>query len=171
MLEFERMFLAKSLPDLENCKKKEVIDVYYPKTSEHPVVRLRKNGDTYEITKKSKLESGVFQEQTINLTLEEFNAFAQLDGKKIHKIRYFYPYKGRTLEIGVFQGTLHGLVIVDVEFANKEEAETFTTPDFCLAELKHKEFLAGGLLCGKSYADIEHHLLEHGYKKISSKAF
>ena len=32
--------------------------------------------------------------------------------------------------------------------------------------LSRKEFLAGGMLCGKSYEDIQEKLKEFGYKKI-----
>lgn len=167
MLEFERMFLAKQLPkELEKCKNKEVLDIYLPKNSQHPVLRLRKNGDTYEITKKEVVSKGVFKEQTVPLTKEEFEALVSIEGKKVHKIRYFYPFEGRTLEIGVFQGALQGLVIVDVEFSSEEDMQNFGLPGFCLCEVKSKDFLAGGMLCGKSYSDIEPLLKQMGYQKI-----
>ena len=167
MLEFERLFLAKKLPDgLEKCKQKEVLDVYLPHNSHHPVLRLRKNGDKYEITKKEVVSAGVFKEQTIILTPDEFNALAKIEGKPVHKIRYFYPFDGRTLEIGIFQGALKGLVLIDVEFSSEDDMKNFTAPDFFLAEVKNKAFLAGGMLCGKSYSDIEPFLKQLGYKKI-----
>lgn len=167
MLEFERMFLAKKLPDgLETCKNKEVLDIYLPHDAKHPVLRVRKNGDKYEMTKKEVVSKGVFKEQTIILTQEEFNALEKIQGKSVHKIRYFYPYNNRTLEIGVFQGALKGLVLIDVEFVSEEDMENFTMPNFFLTEVKNKKFLAGGMLCGKSYADIEQFLDQMGYKKI-----
>ncbi len=167
MLEFERLFLAKKLPEgLEKCKNKEVLDIYLPHDSHHPVLRIRKNGDKYEMTKKEVVGAGVFKEQTIALTTEEFTALEKIQGKRVHKIRYFYPCNNRTLEIGVFQGALKGLVLIDVEFASEEDMKNFTMPDFFLAEVKNKDFLAGGMLCGKSYADIEPFLSQMGYKKI-----
>lgn len=167
MLEFERLFLAKELPDgLEKCKQKEVLDIYLPHDSHHPVLRLRKNGDKYEMTKKEVVSAGVFKEQTIMLTPEEFNALTKIEGKRVHKIRYFYPHASRTLEIGVFQGALKGLVLIDVEFASEEDMKNFVAPDFFLTEVKDKAFLAGGMLCGKSYADIEPFLKQIGYQKI-----
>lgn len=167
MLEFERLFLAKKLPDgLEKCKNKEVLDIYLPHDSHHPVLRLRKNGDKYEMTKKEVVSAGVFKEQTIILAPEEFNAIEKLEGKRVHKIRYFYPHNGHTLEIGVFQGALKGLVLIDVEFPSEEDMKNFTAPDFFLTEVKNKSFLAGGMLCGKSYADIEPFLKQMGYQKL-----
>jgi len=167
MLEFERLFLAKKLPEgLEKCKSKEVLDIYHPHDSHHPVLRLRKNGDKYEMTKKEVVSAGVFKEQTIILTAEEFNVLSKIEGKPVHKIRNFYPYDGRTLEIGVFQGALKGLVLIDVEFTSEEDMKNFTLPDFFLTEVKSKEFLAGGMLCGKSYSDIEPFLKQMDYKKI-----
>ena len=125
MLEFERMFLAKSLPaKLEECKKKEILDIYLPQDSHHPVLRIRKNGDKYEMTKKEVVSAGVFKEQTITLTPEEFDALAKTEGKRVHKVRYFYPHNDRILEIGVFQGALKGLVLIDVEFASEEDMKT-----------------------------------------------
>ena len=52
MIELEKTYLVKKLPEgLKNCEFKEIIDVYIPASSEHPTLRIRKNGDTYEITK------------------------------------------------------------------------------------------------------------------------
>jgi len=43
MIERERTYLAKIRPvGLENCKQKELLDIYYPKEAEHSHLRLRK---------------------------------------------------------------------------------------------------------------------------------
>ena len=70
MLELEKTYLAKKIPDLKNCKKKEIIDVYIPATARHPVLRIRKNGDKYEITKKIQMDEDKSQshEHTVPLT-------------------------------------------------------------------------------------------------------
>ena len=53
MLELEKTYLAKYLPeDLMTCRKKEIVDIYLPKDSPHPKLRLRKSWSWYEITKK-----------------------------------------------------------------------------------------------------------------------
>lgn len=171
MIELERKYLAKTLPkNLKECKSKEVIDIYFPKSAAHPSLRLRKNGDKYEMTKKEPLsqdDTSEFLEQTIILRQDEFNEFNKLEGKKVHKIRYYYDYNGYTAEIDVFQGALKGLVVVEFEFPNREEKNNFTMPDFCLLELNEGDFkAAGGVLCGKSYEDIAHELDKLNYKQI-----
>jgi len=53
MDEIEKTYLVKYLPEgLVTCKHKEIYDIYLPKDSSHPALRIRKNGDQYEITKK-----------------------------------------------------------------------------------------------------------------------
>lgn len=170
MIELEKTYLAKFIPDnIKNCKSKEIIDIYIPKVSEHPQIRLRKNGDKFEITKKSPVKEGdasCQQEQTISLTELEFNELAKLEGKRICKVRYFYDYNGRTAEIDIFKELLEGLVLVDFEFDNSEEKDNFQMPDFCLADVTQEKFIAGGMLCGKSYKDIEERLGRLGYCKL-----
>ncbi len=170
MIELERTYLAKRLPPgLKNCKSMEIIDIYVPKSSVHPTLRIRKHGSKYFITKKEPVEgkdASHQMEQTIILTKAEFDEFTKLEGKKVHKIRYYYEYNGRTAEFDVFQGSLKGLVLVDFEFETIEERDSFKMPEFCLADVTKKVFVAGGMLCGKSYEDIETGLKRFNYKKI-----
>ena len=171
MIELEKTYLAKYLPEnLPNCERKEVIDVYLPKASEHPVLRLRKNGDKYVMTKKEPVvegDSSEMLEQTIKLTEAEFKDLnRQLDGRRVSKIRYQYDYNGHVAEIDVFQEELRGLVVVDFEFETVEAKNNFEMPEFCLAEVTQEKFIAGGMLCGKSYDDIEKDLERFNYSKI-----
>ena len=169
MIELERTYLAKTIPDLTNCKSKEIIDIYIPLEENHPKIRIRKNGDKYEVTKKQPIEgkdSTELEEQTIILTKEEFDFISNLNGKKIHKIRYYYNHNGNMAEIDVFQDKLKGLILVDFEFNTNEEKNSFTIPDFCLIEITQEDFIAGGMICGKSYEDIEENLNKFNYKKL-----
>ncbi len=172
MKEVERTFLAKQLPDLSRCKSAEIIDIYIPKSDAHPKMRIRKNGDKFIITKKvpvKEKDASVYEEQNIFLTEDEFATFSVLDGKKVHKIRYEYFYKDKKAEIDVFQGSLSGLALVDFEFDTEQEKDAFEMPDFCLAEVTQEEFIAGGMLCGKSFEDIKDKLEKFGYKKVVMK--
>ena len=172
MIELERTFLAKKIPDeLKNCKFKEIIDIYIPKNIQppkHAPIRLRKNGDKYEITKKEVVNNDYSQlrEQTIILSEGEFKEFLKIDGKKIRKIRYYYNYKGKTAEIDVFQDKLKGLILIDFEFENEEDKANFEIPEFCMVEVTNEDFIAGGILCGKSYEDIKKELEEFNYKPL-----
>ena len=170
MIELERTYLAKYLPQgLMDCKSKEIIDIYIPKSSIHPTLRIRKNGSEYEITKKEPVkgnDSSHQREQTIILTESEFMELAQLNGKRVSKIRYCYDHNSRTAEIDVFQGPLKGLVLVDFEFEEIGEKDYFEMPDFCLADVTQEKFIAGGMICGKSYEDIEDDLKRFNYSKL-----
>ena len=173
MLELEKTYLVKKLPDdLKNYPFKEVVDIYIPENSKHPSLRIRKNGDNYEITKKQPVKEGDASrqiEQTVVLTESEFKEFdSQLTGKRIRKLRYAYKYNNHLAEFDIFQDKLKGLVLVDFEFKNDQEKEDFKMPEFCLAEVTQETFLAGGLLSGKSYDDIEHDLKKFDYSKLNS---
>jgi len=170
MIEIERTFLAKKLPEgLKDCEHKEIIDIYIPKEARHPGLRIRKNGDNYEMTKKRPVKDGDAskqEEQTIILSEEEFISLSKIDGKRVSKIRYDYEHKGLKAEIDVFQEDLKGLVVVDFEFNTEEEKENFEMPDFCLVDITQEQFIAGGMICGKSYEDIEENLKRYNYEKI-----
>lgn len=171
MLELEITYLAKTLPEgLEEYPYKELMDIYIPREAEHPHLRLRKKGNSYEMTKKTKVsedDASAHIEETISLDEKEFNAFADVEGKRVRKFRYAFPYSERTAEIDIFQDELEGLVVVDFEFKTREELESFVIPSFCLADVTQEEFIAGGMLCGKAYADIEENLGRFNYEKIS----
>lgn len=168
MIELEKTYLIKKIPKgYKKSPKKEIIDIYFPKTAKHPNLRLRKSGDKYEMTKKTPIDGDSSRqlEQTIPLTKEEFAALSKVAGKKVHKIRYYYPHAGRTAELDVFQGDLKGLVVVDFEFEAVEEKDVFQMPDFCLADITTEEFIAGGMICGKRYSQISKELGRFGYKR------
>lgn len=169
MIEIEKTYLAKFIPNISNCKYKEIIDIYLPKNTDHPNLRLRKNGNYYEMTKKIMIDNDPsrHKEHNIELTEEEFLALSNIDGKKLRKIRYYYDYKDRIAEIDIFQDDLSGLVLVDFEFNETENINDFKMPDFCLTDMTTEDCIAGGILCGKSYKDIEGKLKEFGYTAIS----
>ncbi len=173
MIELERTFLAKELPKgLKDCGHREIIDLYIPAGAEHPVLRIRKNCEKMEMTKKMPVkgnDSSEQLEQTIILSKEEFNALSALEAKRTAKDRYYFDYNGRTAEIDVFKEALAGLVLVDFEFEKIEEKNSFQTPDFCLADVTQEKAFAGGMLCGKNYADIEPKLKQYNYKKLFIK--
>lgn len=170
-IELELTYLARVLPEgLKDCRYKEMVDIYLPKSSRHPHLRVRKQGDRFMITKKQPVAEGDSSkqlEQTIPITSDEFDDLNKLDGKRVSKVRYIYNHEGRDCEIDVFTGGLDGLVLVDFEFSSEDEKSSFKMPDFCLAEVTQEEFIAGGMLCGKNYSDIEIDLARFGYRKLS----
>lgn len=169
MIELEKTYLLKNLPEgIENSEFKEIIDIYLPQNSEHPKIRIRKNGDKFEITKKEPINNDASEqkEETIHLTKEEFDAFSNLNGKNIRKFRYYLTYNDLIAEIDVFKDNLKGLILVDFEFLDSERKNNFKIPNFCLADVSNEIFIAGGMICGKNYSDIEDNLNKFGYKKL-----
>ena len=171
MEELERTYLAKELPKgLSAFPAKEMLDIYLPSTAAHPDLRIRKRGDTLEMTKKQPIVAGDSSrqlEQTIPLTKAEYDELSSLRGKRVAKTRYYYREDGVDFEVDVFHGGLEGLVLVDVEFSSIAAKDAFSMPPFCLAEVTQEKFLAGGMLCGKTYADIQTDLARFGYKKLA----
>jgi len=150
MIELEKTYLAKYLPEgLKNCRSKKIIDMYLPENAEHAKLRIRKNGDRYEITKKEPITESDCSEQeesTISLTEPEFNGLKEVSNKTVVKTRYYYEYEGKTAEFDVFEEKLQGLVLIDVEFTTTKEKDLFEMPDFCLKEITQEEFIAGGVV-------------------------
>lgn len=169
-IEFEKTFLLKNIPTgLENCESIEIIDIYLPESARHPILRIRKRGEVFEITKKSPIKSNDSSEQaeqTISLTKEEFDDLSGIKGKRLRKRRYFYPFEGVKAELDIYLDDLEGLCLIDFEFSSKQEKENFKMPDFCLADVTQSENLAGGILAGKKYSDIEQELNKYNYKKL-----
>ena len=169
-VELERTFLLKKAPkDLKNCEFIEILDIYFPTTMPHPILRLRKKNNVFEMTKKAPVretDSSKQYEETISLSKEEFLELSKLPGKRLRKIRYYYPWNSTTAEIDIYQDDLEGLVLVDFEFDSIEAKNTFTMPDFCLADVTQEKGTAGGILAGKKYSDIEPILDKYNYQKI-----
>jgi CYTH domain-containing protein len=169
-IELERTFLLKEIPqDLKNCKFVEIIDVYIPKTVEHPILRIRKKGNNFEMTKKSPVvgdDASKQSEQTISLSEKEFSELSKLEGKKLRKNRYYYPINNMVAEIDFYLDDLEGLALVDFEFNSTEEKTNFVMPNFCLVDVTQEKIAAGGMLAGMKYSDIKPSLDKYNYKKI-----
>ncbi len=170
-IEYERTYLLKYLPkNLENYPNKEYLDIYIPKNAEHPVLRMRKKGENYEMTKKYPVTQGdasIQHEFTIPLTNAEFEELeGHIRGKRTRKIRYLYKFKGILAEIDIFQDDLKGLALADIEFPSEQKKANFSPPDFCLAEVTQEKVVAGGMIVGKKYSEIAPTLAKYGYKPL-----
>ncbi|MBU0625623.1 hypothetical protein KKF05_04745 [Patescibacteria group bacterium] len=169
MLELEKTYLAKQLPEgLDLSQGTEIEDTYIPVEVEHPKMRLRRTGDKYVLTKKIRLDEADASKQeelNVELSAAEYQALVRSSNRHLHKIRYRLDYRGHTAEIDIFQGALDGLVLVDFEFDSIEEQTAFEMPDFCLADVTQEDFVAGGMLAGRSYEDIVEDLQRFDYKK------
>ena len=128
-MEIERKYLIPVLPpDYTDYPHKEMEQGYL---STAPVVRIRRADDDYILTYKG---GGLMVREECNLPLTR-QAYEHLrpktDGILIHKIRYNIPYQDKyTIELDIFLDELAPLVLAEVEFPTKEEADRFVPPDW-----------------------------------------
>ena len=176
-IELEYTFLAKFLsPEVRENRVKptRIIDIYIPDTQGHSHLRLRakirENDEKYEITKKLPLKNGdasAQTENTIPLTKAEFDALAKSSDKCVVKDRFNLQIENREAEVDVFREKLGGLVLIDFEFSSEEEKRNFAKPQIALADVTQEDFIAGGMLAGKSFAEITLELARFGYEKLN----
>ena len=127
--EIERKFLVKEMPrGLGDYRASEIIQGYLTATEDDNEIRVRKKGDRYYETVKSR--KGLMRKE-IEFEIGEkvFNALWPLtEGMRVEKTRYDIPYGGLLIELDVYSGGLKGLVVAEVEFQSVEESEMFTPP-------------------------------------------
>jgi CYTH domain-containing protein len=170
-LELELTFLARRLPaELVGVTPMRLVDIYVPDDlSIHPHVRLRQKGDRFELTKKTQILNGDASqhvESTIELTADEFDSLAAGHTRIVEKDRYAVVLGGNAAEVDVFTGGLEGLVLIDFEFDQESKLNAFTPPEVCASDVTQEDFIAGGLLAGRTYHDIELELARHSYTAI-----
>ncbi|MCI6887826.1 MAG: CYTH domain-containing protein [Lachnospiraceae bacterium] len=127
-MEIERKYLIETPPEHYRSYPSCSIEQAYLCTA--PVVRIRKEDDTYYLTYKSK---GLLAREEYNLPLTEAayrHLLAKADGIILTKRRYRIPLEGTdyTIELDVFAGHYDGLILAEVEFPTLEEAERFQPP-------------------------------------------
>lgn len=128
-MEIERKFLIKTLPtDLENYPHQSIEQAYL---STEPVVRIRKSNEIYTLTYKSK---GFLAREEYNMPLTKeayYHLREKSDGNIISKYRYLIPYDSKlTIELDIFHQPFDSLIIAEVEFDTKEQANCFIPPDW-----------------------------------------
>lgn len=151
-MEIERKFTIIRLP--ENMRDYPYQHIEQGYLSTEPVVRIRRQDDTYLLTYKG---SGMMVRTEYNLPLTK-DAYEHMkpkaDGIVITKKRYLIPYESYTIELDVFENELEGLIIAEVEFATEEEATAFCPPpwfkeDVTFDQCYHNNYLS-----------------QHGYQKL-----
>lgn len=138
-MEIERKFLVKSIP--ENLDSYPVRHIEQGYLSNNPVVRVRRDNDSYYLTYKGKGKM-VREEYNLPLTPTSYtHLLKKADGNIITKNRYEIPVKnGLTAELDIFEGIFKGTVIVEVEFSSQEEAESYIKEDWFGEEVTYDSF-------------------------------
>ncbi len=128
-LEIERKFRVPVLPEnYRDYPSKKLVQGYL---NREPVVRVRDEGGKYLLTYKG---GGLLERTEYNLPLDKKsfdNMIKKVDGIVIEKTRYYIPISDSlTAELDIFEGELEPLIIVEVEFESKEEADAFVPLDW-----------------------------------------
>ena len=130
-MEIERKYLVTSPPENYESFPHHFIEQGYLSTD--PVVRVRKEDESYILTYKSK---GLLAREEYNLPLNEdsyHHLISKTDGCVLTKRRYLIPVEHcdhLTIELDVFEGRYKGLMLAEVEFESLEEAHSFTPPSW-----------------------------------------
>ena len=137
-MEIERKYLISCLPENLDSYSSHKIEQGYLCTQ--PVVRIRRQDDSYILTYKSK---GLMVREEYNLPLTK-EAYLHLrekaDGRLIIKDRYVIPLSFDSplvIELDFFRGDLDGLILAEVEFPDLLSAETFHAPDWFGEDVTH----------------------------------
>jgi len=145
-VEIERKFLVERVPDdLGGTARR--IDQGYVALDEGAEVRVRRIGDELWLTVKGT--GGLARvEEELRLSREQFESLWPLtEGRRIEKTRHTLP---GGVEVDVYDGSLTGLVVAEIEFASEEESAAFEPPDWFGAEVtddpryKNRALAVGG---------------------------
>jgi len=135
-MEIERKFLLGEIPDLTNTAYTEISQGYL---SYEPEIRIRKDSDKFYITKKSE-GNLAREEEELEISNELYNILKNLiDGKEIKKTRYYINVGKYIAEINFYHEELEGFSMIEVEFPNEEEANSFLIPTWFGEEVTHLE--------------------------------
>ena len=128
-MEIERKYLIHQLPEGLNLHPHYKIEQAYLCTE--PVVRIRRQGDDYFLTYKSK-GFMVREEYNLPLTKEAYEHLRpKVDGSLISKTRYVLPLEGGlNIELDVFDAPYETLRLAEVEFPDEETANQFVPPSW-----------------------------------------
>ena len=127
-MEIERKYLVTNPPEAYTDYPFRQIEQGYLCTD--PVVRIRRDNDSYYLTYKSK---GLLSRQEYNLplTIESYgHLLKKADGIVLTKRRYLIPYGSYTIELDIFEGDLAPLVLAEIEFPDEAFAKAYQAPSW-----------------------------------------
>ena len=139
LVEVERKWLVHTPPDLPAYQGKDVTQGYIALADDGTEVRLRRIGEQCFQTVKS--EGGLVRgEIEVELTQAQFEAlWPATAGRRLEKTRYRVPWAGKQIELDVYNGSLAGLVVAEVEFPSAGESAQFTAPPWFGTEVTEDE--------------------------------
>ena len=129
-LEIERKWLVADPPaDALAVAGDQIRQGYLAIAGDGTEVRLRRRGERCFLTVKSA--GGLVRgEREVEISPEQFDAlWPATDGRRLEKLRRVLDAGGGArIELDVYAGTLSGLVVAEVEFADRDAAARFDSP-------------------------------------------
>jgi adenylate cyclase len=127
--EIERKFLLKRLPvQILRSRHSKIAQGYLANERGGRHVRLRKKAKTATLTFKVG-RSTAREEREIRLSPKQFaTLWPATAGRRLHKTRYLVPWKTLTIEIDIYHGRNHGLIVAEVEFPSLSSCRKFKPP-------------------------------------------
>jgi CYTH domain-containing protein len=162
-VERERRFLLDKFPqNAAVARNQRITDRYIERTHLRLREQCQDGGQkVFKLTQKIPARAAGAQQgfiTTMYLSKQEFELLAVLPAGILRKTRYSMPPFG----IDVFEGTLHGLLVAEVEFDSHGDADAFAAPPFAIAEVTDDDRFTGGRLVTASRAEIESWVSPHG---------
>jgi len=139
MLEIERKFLIKTPPENYKCfPVQNIRQGYLSHAGDFCTTRIRQSDNSYILCiKQPKDESGQMRNE-VEWPIEE-NQFLELwpltDGRRVEKKRYRIPWQNKTIELDLFEGSLKGLILAEIEYESMEEIDSVPIPPWFEREL------------------------------------
>lgn len=137
MLEVERKFLVKTIPDISGIecikiKQGYLLDCHTKNGIEK---RFREENEKCYFTIKTIIpedKMGISRDETtVELTRESFEMYwPKTEGRRVEKKRYKIPYGEFVIELDIYNGQHTGLVVAEVEFKDVNQAFAFIPPNW-----------------------------------------
>jgi adenylate cyclase len=127
--EIERKFLIKMLPpEILRARHFRLAQGYLANETGGRHVRLRKKGGALSLTFKVGRALSR-EEREIRLSPKQFaTLWPATAGRRLHKTRYEIPWKNLKIEVDIYHGRNHGLMVAEVEFPNHASRRKFKPP-------------------------------------------
>ena len=128
--EIERKFLIKRLPvEILRSRHFQIAQGYLANETGGRHVRLRQKEKTTTLTFKVGRGGSTREEREIKLSPKQFaTLWPATSGRRLHKVRYEVPWKNLTIEIDIYHGRNHGLMVAEVEFPSQSSCRKFKPP-------------------------------------------
>ena len=127
--EIERKFLIKHLPvRILRARHFRIAQGYLANESGGRHVRLRRKSKTSSLTFKVGRGSSR-EEREIRLSPKQFQMlWPATRGRRLRKTRYEIPWKKLKIEVDIYHGRNHDLMVAEVEFPNHATCRKFRPP-------------------------------------------